>query len=88
MLHPILATIDPPVLVGSGVQTGILVHARIDQMISEFSTDPLLFLWRNHCGLLSDLFGSGFVHGFGQALFEFDVLLGLGRLTHLFMGKL
>ena len=87
MLHPVLAAIDPPVLFGDRVKTGILVHAGVDQMICELSIDALLFLWRNHCGLLADLFGGGLVHGFGQALVEFNVLLRVGGLTHLW-GKL
>jgi hypothetical protein len=86
MLHPVLTAINPSVFVCSCVKTGIFVHSGVNQMIGEFSTDTLLFLRRNHCGLLSDLFGSGLVHGFGQALLEFDVLLGLLVLTH--KGKL
>ena len=58
-------------------------------MIGEFSTDALFLLGWDHCDFLSDLFGGGFVHGFGEFLFEFDVLLGLlgWGLTHLRIEK-
>lgn len=34
MFHPILATIDPAVSVGRGVEAGVLVHAAVEEVLS------------------------------------------------------
>lgn len=34
MLHPILAAIEPPILIGRGVETRVLVHSRVDEVLN------------------------------------------------------
>lgn len=81
MFHPVFAATDPPVFISGGVETGVFVHSGVDEMIGEFSIDAFLIFRGDHGAFVSDLFGCGFVHGFGQTLLELDVLLG-GGLAH------
>lgn len=34
VFHPVLVAIDPAVLISSGVETGILVHAAVEEVLS------------------------------------------------------
>lgn len=77
MLHPVFATIDPSVLVCCSIKTGVLVHARIDEVISEFSVYPLTFFCRDHCGFLTDLLCSSLVHSLGKTFSKLLLFLSL-----------
>lgn len=85
MFHPIFAATDPSVFIGGGVETGVFEHSGVDEMIGEFSIDAFFIFRGNHGAFLSDLFGCGFIHSFGQTLLELDVLLS-GILAHVCLG--
>lgn len=77
MFHPVFATTHPSVLICCSVETGILVHARIDQVISEFSVYTLTLFLRYHCGFLTDLLCSCLVHGLGKTFSKLLLFLSL-----------
>jgi hypothetical protein len=35
MFHPILAAVEPSILIRSGIETGVLIHSRIDEMLNK-----------------------------------------------------